>query len=428
MRAMRITGFPRWALFALLGMGAGFVPRLQAQEPTPTPADEDTLPTAPRPGMWQLGPFYLTPKFRVGTIGLDTNVLYTPTDRTTDISASGGPGLELVLPLGRTGRFYTEGFLDYLYFVKTESQRRLQGNVRGGFDFRGLRSSLVIEEYWNELFARPTFEVNQRVEQVNEGTTLDFKRRLFGRISWTLAGERRRNKTEDDAEYLGVDLSRTLTSNTYTAGTGLEYSLSVKTSFVVEFERQWYRYPLAGIRDSDSNRLWAGFRTDETALIAGHALVGYREFRFQETAVEDSTTVVDVVGMISISPKTRIGGSYVRDLAYSALPTVGFNPLMTQQRYGARIEKDLGGNVDLLLSGYVTRIESKSPVIADVPGEGPVARLRDDTYRLGTADLGYRFRPNLRFGVTASYGNQDTTIDYFGVEGLVVGATIRYNP
>ena len=75
--------------------------------------------------MWRIGPFYLTPKLRIGSIGLDTNVLYTPTERTTDISASGGPGLELVLPLGASGRFYTEGFLDYIYFVKTESQRRL---------------------------------------------------------------------------------------------------------------------------------------------------------------------------------------------------------------------------------------------------------------------------------------------------------------
>jgi len=43
-------------------------------------------------------------------------------------------------------------------------------------------------------------------------------------------------------------------------------------------------------------------------------------------------------------------------------------------------------------------------------------------------DLGYRLRPRLRIGVTASYGDQATTIDYFGVEGLVVGATVRYNP
>ena len=47
----------------------------------------------PRPGMWRIGSFYLTPKFRIGSVGLDTNVLYTPTDRTTDVSANGGSGL-----------------------------------------------------------------------------------------------------------------------------------------------------------------------------------------------------------------------------------------------------------------------------------------------------------------------------------------------
>ena len=63
-----------------------------------------------------------------------------------------------------------------------------------------------------------------------------------------------------------------------------------------------------------------------------------------------------------------------------------------------------------------------------VPGEGPVVRKRDDKSRVAGIDLGYRFRPRLRIGVTAAYGDQTTTIDYFGVEGLIVGATVRYNP
>ena len=76
----------------------------------------------------------------------------------------------------------------------------------------------------------------------------------------------------------------------------------------------------------------------------------------------------------------------------------------------------------------MSRIKSDDPVVVDIPDEGLTVKKRDDTYRQVGADLGYVFRTRLRVGVAASYGDQDTTIDYFGVEGLIVGATVRYNP
>ena len=72
-------------------------------------------------------PFYLTPYLHIGTLGVDTNVFYSATERQTDFTASGGPGLEIVRPFGRESRFVVDGGLDYLYFAKTESQRRLNG-------------------------------------------------------------------------------------------------------------------------------------------------------------------------------------------------------------------------------------------------------------------------------------------------------------
>jgi hypothetical protein len=378
--------------------------------------------------MWRIGPFYLTPKFRIGSVGLDTNVLYTPTERTADVSASGGPGLELVLPLGVSGRFFSEGFLDYLYFVKTKSQRRLTGSARGGFDFHTPRTTFLIEESWLDSFSRPSFEVNQRVRQTTESTRLDLKRRLFGRISLLAQGGRTHYEAPSETDYLGTDLKPTLTRNEYRAGGGLDYAITVKTSFVVEDEQQWFRYPLDRRRDSKANRIWAGFRTDSTALLAGRAMVGRRFYEFENAPVKGSATVASVDATFSVSPKTKLGGSYSRDLSYSALPTVGSNPLLANETYGARIEKVLASNVDLRLFGTITRIKSKDPVSAIVPGEGLVVRKRDDKSRVAGVDLGYRFRPRLRMGVIAAYGDQSTTIDYFGVKGLIVGATVRYNP
>jgi hypothetical protein len=286
----------------------------------------------------------------------------------------------------------------------------------------------VLEETWLDSFDRPSFEVNQRVRQTIEGTRLQIKRRLFGRISLLAQASRTHYEAPSETDYLGNDLESTLTRDEYRAGGGFEYALSVKTAFVAEDEQTWNRYPLDRSRDSTSNRIWAGFRTDSTALLAGQAMVGRRFYKFQNAPVKGSATVANVDATFSVSPKTKLGGSYSRDIAYSQLPTVGTNPLLTQESYGARIEKVLVTNVDLRIFGRITRIKSENPVSVVVPDEGLVVRLRDDTSRVAGIDLGYRFRPRLRIGVTAAYGDQTTTIDYFGVDGLIVGATVRFNP
>ena len=255
---------------------------------------------------------------------MDTNVFYTATDRTTDVSASGGPGLELVLPLGGSGRFFANGNLDYLYFVKTESQRRLRWNADTGFDFKGARTQFQLVEYYAETFGRPNYEVDDRISQIEEGTRLDLKRRLFGRIAVRVVGRRARFETEGDPNYLGNDLAPTLTRDQYIAGGGLDYAITVKTSFVVEGDLEWDRFPLEPKRDADLTRLWAGFRTDETALISGQALVGSLWFRPQARPdVELRRTIADVNATWNISPKTQINFTYGRGIEFSSFETTG---------------------------------------------------------------------------------------------------------
>src|SRR5262249_44385051 len=101
--------------------------RAWAQAAVPT-SIFPTTPSGPlHTALFEVGPFLVTPTFHVGTLGVDTNVFYTPTERQTDFHGSGGPGLDIVLPLGRVLQFETGGILDYTYFVKTESQRKLAG-------------------------------------------------------------------------------------------------------------------------------------------------------------------------------------------------------------------------------------------------------------------------------------------------------------
>jgi hypothetical protein len=115
-----LRAVPLLALLLLPAFAAAQEPAVEAPVAESQPAE--------RPGLFRVGSFYLTPYLNIGSMGIDTNVFYTPTDRQTDFTASLGPGLEIVRPFGRESRFRLDGGLDYLYFAKTDWQRKLNGH------------------------------------------------------------------------------------------------------------------------------------------------------------------------------------------------------------------------------------------------------------------------------------------------------------
>ncbi len=214
-KGLRLPGII-WRGVLCAGLFVGAAGSVPAQEAPPAggPAAEAG---AERPGLFRAGAFYLTPYLHIGSLGVDTNVFYTPTDRQTDFTASGGPGLEVVRPFGRESRLRLDGGLDYLYFAKTESQRKLNGYGTAQLDLVGVKTRLLVEERYESSFSRPNFEVNERVQQETEGTRGFLRRNLGDRFALALFGERERTTT-DSQDYLGTDLGDTLTTDRYRGG------------------------------------------------------------------------------------------------------------------------------------------------------------------------------------------------------------------
>jgi hypothetical protein len=396
----------------------------QAAVPSSTPPEGEK-----RPGKYRLGPFYLTPRFHLGPIALDTNVLFTPTERHPDVMVTLGPALELILPLGGRGRFYSTGSLDYLYFVRTASQRRLTGFGLGGLDFRGARTQASIEERYGLSFSRPNFEVNDRVTQRQEATEGRVSRRLFGRLSISLGGRRLHNDAESEDDYLGVDLDEALTYDIQLVEAEAAIALTVKTSIVAGTAYQRTRYPRDAQRDADRSLFLGGFRTNPTALVSGRLLLGVRVYRLQAVgATEQRAFYADIDEVLNISPRTRVGVSYSEDIADSIFVPETGTPTNRIETVGLRIEKDLTSRIDLRLFGRWLKSRGDGEISVEVPDEGVVTSVRNDDVREVGADLGYRLRPDFRIGVVASYTDRNSTISYFGVQGLLVGFNAQYNP
>jgi hypothetical protein len=138
--------------------------------------------------------------------------------------------------------------------------------------------------------------------------------------------------------------------------------------------------------------------------------------------------VADVDATLNLSSRTRIGGFYRRDIGYSAYAASASTFMLTTEQYGLRLDKDLIGNLNLELFARRSWISGDGDTEVTLP-DGTTARgFRRDRADEAGGDLGYRFRSRLRIGIAASYLRRRSTISYFGIEGLLVGLTVRYTP
>ncbi len=411
---------------------AGEAPGTSAPEApqAPVAAPETTGESQPtRPGRYRIGPLYLTPRLRVNTIGFDTNVLYTPTDRQADFMAMGGPALDAVLPVRGALRLKGSGGLTYLYFVRTPSQRRLMGSGQGALEWEGQRTGLILSEDYQQVKERPSFEIDRRVLFSTERQSAEIRRRLFGRVTLRVSGERMRQRVEEGEIHLGVDLRQTLSQDRQALKGDLSFGLTAKTALAFTGEASQYRLPFDNRRDADAERAMGGLRADATALISGEAMVGVVRFRPRDRSLPSTRALVaNVHATLNFSAKTHLGGDYVRDLGYSGLAAVGQPFGLETETYGVRLDKDLLAGFNLELYARRSRLAGQGRMVVILPDGRSLEGLRHDTADEVGGDLGYRFRSRLRIGVAASYVTRRSTISYFGIDGLVAGLTVRYTP
>lgn len=422
------------------------------QEPTPTPAPTPTPEVTPEPavpqpevspvpetvatpapppdfGRFQLGKFWLTPSLRVGNLTYDSNVLNQPTGlRQSDVSASAGPGLLSVLPYGSAGRFEIDGTLQYLYFAKTISQRRLIGAARGSLKWETEPTQFDLSESWSRTNSRPDPEVDERLLRDVEGTSLDLRRRLSGPYFFSLRGSRNRTKILQTESFLGNDLQKNLTRDKYIGGGELEYALSVKTSVVGGGDRQWDSFPLDATRDGSSERFYGGIRVTSDTLLSGQLELGVRRFRRDFNAAKRQLFYSESQLLWSFSPRTQIGAGYHRDLDYSAFDTDGQTPTIRKEVADGFVNKELSGRIDIRMFVSHTSLLTDGAVTIVTPDGEVQTGVRNDRYWRYGANLGYYIRQDLRFGVEGVYNQRQADVDYFGIRGFLFGVTLTYGP
>ncbi len=407
--------------------------RAQVQPPDagpPVPRAESLSPAGKRPEGFEAGAFFIKPYLAIGGIGVDTNVFYTQQDRQNDFFASGGPGLKITAPAKRV-RFTLDGELQYHYFAKTEEQRKLGGNAAARVEYLGNMLRAGADRSYHLTWGRPNLQVDERVlrEQWSTGAYLELGKQEAGRLRVSPIFNLTRTEFPDRPEYQGNDLNSNLARDTYRFGLGLSYDLTGKTSLLAGAEQQLDRFLETPSRDADSARYVLGFRIDSATRLGGEIVGGVRLYRPKSAAggpdLQRPYWNVDL--RYGFGAKTRLEVGFRQDLQYSALTAASTSQVMEAREYGARLLRDITEKIDLRLFGRFRQIVGDGAVIVEGPDGQPEVAFRDDDDASYGADLGYTWR-GLRVGLTAGYQKRNARSADLGLEGLLLGASIVYNP
>lgn len=379
---------------------------------------------------FRAGPFEVIPYIQLGQVAADTNVFYTAEDRRTDITASGGPGLRIALPIRRV-RLFVDGNANYYWFARTREERRFGGAAGGGIDWTAGAFSIGVSRFYTRTYDRPSIEVDRRVlrESVSNRGYLHLK--AGARLRIEPGFEADRTEVPAATEFLGADLRRSLTGDRYRALLDLKLALTPKTDFVVLADQEWSRFSEDRTRDADSNRLAAGFALNSTTRLSGRAVGGIRLFRPKGLGVGKSFDRPFGEGQIEwiLGAKTRIAAEYRYDTAYSAFSSAsgGTLPTVETQQAAFRLFRRMLRRIEFEAEGRLTTLKNDAPVVVRRrDGERTIAR--DDRFYSARGDLGVRLGERLRLGVVATYNERQSNFADFGVDGLLLGASIRFNP
>ena len=402
-----------------------------AQETVPSappeaPKAEEAL--APRLGRFRVGRMFLTPYFTIGTIGVDANVFFTQTERVRDVTVSGGPGLRLVVPIGRSVKVTGDGDLNYLWYAEQADQRRLMGNAVGRVDWDGPKFGLGVGTTYGRSFQRIDFEVDQRVDQTTK--QLSANGRLGnseGGVMLTPEVSVRRYEVADPPGGSFNGLSRSLSRDELRALVPVRFKLTPKTWFVLEGEYSDFGFLYDANRDGILYRVGAGFEVQSSTRLSGRVVAGPSVFKPRDKRLDSFTSPwVNAELRYAVGLRTSFESRYARTVGYSATSTGStVAPVRTNEEVIAAWTQRLVGRFGTRLWGGVTRFETLGE--ATVPGtSNSVVEKRKDKIWQGGLDLTFEVAPKLTMGVGGYYTERKSNVQVFGVNGLSFGVIFNY--
>ncbi|HXW04257.1 MAG TPA: outer membrane beta-barrel protein [Vicinamibacterales bacterium] len=368
-----------------------------------------------------IGPFYFTPTVALKELGVDNNVFNSAGEPESDFTFTVMPGLNVWVPVARRALLSSKLGTDLVWYSEFASERSIdpQGSGRGEVYLN--RITLFAEAAYLNTRQRPNYEIDIRSRRTEESALAGVQVAITPAFWIEVAGRRWRARYEDDAEFDGTSLQRTLNRDTDEIRVTARHRLSPLTTLAVRSELLQDRFEFSPGRDSRSYRIMPGVEFKPQALLSGSAYVGYRQFTPDHPALlPDFSGLVGQLGLsYTLLGATVFGVSYTRDLSYSYEVE---RPFFVDTSIGASVRRALGARFDVLVSADRHEYEYQEAVLLE-PAIGP----RLDVTWSYAGSLGYRIGRTGRVGFGVSYWQRESSRDpAYGYESVRLFTTASY--
>jgi hypothetical protein len=373
-----------------------------------------------------LGPVALAPSLSVTNLGWDSNVFnQSDAEAVGDFTTSASPRVLAWMRLGRA-RVRGRAHLNLVYFQDHPSQRSVDSDYEGRFDLVLTRVTPYVSATWVSAKQPTGFEVDERIRRHEKNVTAGVGLEMGPRTNLDLAVGRRRAEFNDEGDFQDPLVSEFDDYTSQGVSATLRHDLTPLTSLVVNVDGHEDRFDDALERDTNSVGIGSGVEFRPSAMISGHAYVGWVRI---EMVNGDSPPFGGLTASVNLTytllGATRFTLQAQRDVEYSAFQNQEAYLLAgltasVNHRFGETW--DAGARVGRYRTTYGLFEESGASV---VPPPQPNAYAEDHTQYGG--ELGYRAGPHMRLAFRLYQQHRDSALGATRLYSrTVAGMSVNY--
>lgn len=365
----------------------------------------------------RLGVFGLDPGISLTNLGVDTNVFNTVDNRQRDLTYTVSPDLGVWLRTGR-GLLSVSGALQFVYFQEFETERAMNSNASGRYEFRFNRLRPYASASTVNAKERPGYEIDIRARRyetdLHAGADVRVASKSTVRLDFQNLDYRFAGDEVFDGQALNEQLNRTLKK----MDVSWRQQLTALTTWITHVSRETERFEFNDLRNSDSFRLSSGFELGRFALIRGSAFAGFRKLTPADGGVipEFSGVTADVDVSYTMPTQTRLGAAVERDVQYSYEDRT---PYYIQTGWTATLTQRVTGRWDVQLSGGRDRLAYQAIVAA-------IDARTDFIGRFG-GGVGYELGDQIRASFDVSSYHRSSLIPGREYGGVRAGFSVIYD-
>jgi hypothetical protein len=394
-------------ILAILMFGVLASHTAYAQVPTDDPFTEASI---------RIGAVAFDPRIVVTNFGVDTNVFNTVDDPQQDFTFAMKPGTDMFFRTGR-GLFTVVGNLEFVYFAEFESERSVNSDVLGRYEFRFNRLRPYASASWLDTNQRPGYEIDIRARHYEAEYHAGIDLRVgsksalrvdFRHLDYTFAGDEVLN-----GQALNEQLNRTQRA----IELGWRQRLTVLTTWIVRGSRETERFAYEDFRNANSFRVSSGFELAPLALIRGSAFVGFRSLAPAAGGMipEFSGVSADVDIAYTTPTQTRLAAAIDRDIQYSYQDRT---PYYVQTGWTATLTQRITGRLDVQFSGGRDRLAYQALISA--------VDERTDLVRRFGGGIGYTFGEQMRISFDVNSYQRSSVLPGLEYRGVRAGVSVNY--